>query len=343
MLRIVAPLTFPDWNAHLLVAPQASIFHTTHWLRVLQASYGYRPYYFAAHKQQQLVALLPFMEVRSWVTGVRGVSLPFSDYCEPLVTEETASLESLAPVIAVAQQRQWKFLEVRGGDTLLPDVAPYTFYYRHVLPLHEDEAEIFARLRSNYRAKIRKVHQHDLTVAILHSPQAMTTYYQLHCLTRQRHGLLPQPAEFFHHIQQHIIANQLGFVGLVSHQGRPIAGGVFFTFGRRALYKFGASDIRYQHVHANYALFWQVIQWLCQHGYEELCWGRTAPGNTGLLQFKDGWGTRRSRINYYRYDLKTVAFVQHTGGAVEIRSKVCKKMPLRLLRWAGNVVYRHLG
>ena len=343
VLSIFSPLTCPNWNAHLLAVPQTSIFHTTNWLQVLQASYGYRPYYFTMCKPQQFATLLPFMEVRSWLTGVRGVSLPFSDYCEPIVTEDTDFLELLAPAIAVARQRRWKFLEIRGGSALLPNVAPYTFYHRHVLPLDSNTSEVFSRFRSNYRAKIRKACQQGLTVAILRSPQAMTAYYRLHCLTRQRHGLLPQPAGFFHYIQQHIIANELGFVGLVSYRDKPIAGGVFFTFGRRALYKFGASDIRYQHVYANYALFWEVIQWLCRHGYEELCWGRTAPGNAGLLQFKDGWGTMRSRLNYYRYHLKTASFIHKNDGAVALRYDVCQKIPLRLLRWAGSTLYRHMG
>src|SRR2546422_4513740 len=127
-MQQVDPFTYPDWNACLLAAPSASIFHTTNWLRVLQESYGYRPYYFACFKEQQLTALLPFMEVKSWVTGVRGVSLPFSDYCEPVIETQTAAPEVLAPVILAARQRQWKSFEVRGGGALFRGVSPYTSY-----------------------------------------------------------------------------------------------------------------------------------------------------------------------------------------------------------------------
>jgi len=34
----------------------------------------------------------------------------------------------------------------------------------------------------------------------------MGEYYRLHCLTRKRHGLPPQPTGFFQKIQEHIIA-----------------------------------------------------------------------------------------------------------------------------------------
>jgi len=283
------------------------------------------------------------MEVKSWLTGVRGVSLPFSDYCEPICDEHTAAAEFLAPVLTTARQRQWKFLEVRGGEALLCSVSPYTFYYRHTLGLHGNADEAFSRLRSNYRAKIRKALSRELTVTILRSAEAMAEYYRLHCLTRQRHGLPPQPAVFFQNIQQYIMANNSGFVALVAHQGKTVAGAVFFVCGQRAMYKFGASDIRSQHVYPTYVLFWHVIQWLVHNDYTDLCFGRSAPSNQGLIQFKDGWGTSKARINYYKYDLNTESFVQNATRSSEVSSIIGKKIPIALLKLAGSILYKHLG
>ncbi len=260
-MQLVDPLTYRDWNEHLLATPQSSIFHSTNWLRVLQASYGYQPYYFACFKGQQLSALLPFMEVKSWITGVRGVSLPFSDYCEPISDESTSYPEVLEQVIMAARQQKWRFLEVRGGDALWRGISPYTFYYRHLLALHKDEAQVFSKLRSNYRAKIRKARASDLTVTILRSPEAMAAYYRLHCLTRKRQGLPPQPACFFQNIQEHIIAKNFGFVTLVSHKGTNMAGAVFFSFGHRAMYKFGASNMLYKDLYPNHLLLQNVNHW----------------------------------------------------------------------------------
>jgi Acetyltransferase (GNAT) domain len=342
-MQRVDPLTYRDWNEHVLALPQASIFHSTNWLRVLQASYGYQPYYFACFKGSQLTALLPFMEVKSWITGVRGVSLPFSDYCEPISDTNTPYLEVLAQVILVARRQQWKSIEMRGGGDLLHGISPSTFYYRHLLMLQKDEAKMFSRLRSNYRARIRKARSSDLTVSILRSSEAMTAYYRLHCLTRKRQGVPPQPARFFQHIQEHLIAKNFGFVALVSHHGTHVAGGVFFSFGHRVIYKFGATDRRYQPLYPTHLLLWHVIQWLYHHDYTELCFGRSASNNTGLIQFKDGWGTNKYRINYYRYNLQTASFVKNFNYWSEAGSKVWQKMPATLLKLAGSVLYKHMG
>jgi hypothetical protein len=180
-------------------------------------------------------------------------------------------------------------------------------------------------------------------VDISQAPDAIAEYYRLHCLTCKRRGLPPQPTSFFKKIYEHVIAKNLGWVIFVSHKGSNVAGAVFFSFGQRALYKFGASDMRYEHLYPNYLLFWHAIQWLCHHDYQELCFGRSAPDNTGLIQFKDGWGTHKSRLHYYKYDLKTASFVQNAHQPCENGYTICKKMPTALLKLAGSVLYPHLG
>jgi hypothetical protein len=342
-MQEVDPLTYPDWNERLLGAPHASIFHTVNWLRVLQEAYGYRSHYFADLAGPQPLVLLPFLEVKSWLTGVRGVSLPFSDYCEPLVDETARYPALLEQVVGAARRLRWKCLEMRGGDALLPGVPPYTVYYRHTLMLREQAADVFARLRSNYRAKIRKAGRNTLTVHVLRSPDAMAEYYRLHCLTRKRHGLPPQPALFFKKIHEHVVAKNFGVVVLVSHQGHYVSGAVFLYFGSRALYKFGASDIKYRHLYPVYWLFWQTIQWLIQHGVKELCFGRTEKSHQGLVHFKDGWGTNKSHLQYFKFDVRTGCFVQAAKASTHRGFRLLQRMPVTLLKWTGAALYPHLG
>lgn len=343
MIQQVDPLTYRDWNEHVLSSPQGSIFHSTHWLQVLQASYGYQNYYLACFKNKQLTALLPFMHIKSWVTGVRGVSLPFSDYCAPMSEASISSTEMLTHVMPVARQQQWQYWEVRGEAPWLQGMPPYTSYQRHLLALDRSEEALFSRLRSNYRAKIRKAQANGLSVAMLRSPDAMDEYYRLHCATRKRQGVPPQPAYFFRYIHEYLIAKHMGFITLVSYRGQVIAGAIFFVFGGHALYKFGASATAYQQVYPNYVLFWHTIQWLCRQGYVDLCFGRTAPEHSGLIQFKEGWGAQSSKIHYYRYSLKTSSFLQHVQRGADLGAKICHKMPMPLLQFAGALFYKHVG
>ena len=82
--EVIDPLSFAGWDQLLATHNESQFFHTAAWARVLNETYGHRPLYFSAIADGQLRALLPVMEVSSRVTGRRGVSLPFSDFCASL-------------------------------------------------------------------------------------------------------------------------------------------------------------------------------------------------------------------------------------------------------------------
>jgi len=66
--------------------------------------------------------------------------------------------------------------------------------------------------------------------------------------------------------------------------------------------------------------------------------------NTGLLQYKSGWGTQERIIKYYRYDLQKEAFVCQTSLQTNGRlNKILQKMPIPFLTLIGTVLYRHIG
>jgi lipid II:glycine glycyltransferase (peptidoglycan interpeptide bridge formation enzyme) len=132
-------------------------------------------------------------------------------------------------------------------------------------------------------------------------------------------------------------------VVLASHGGRTVAGSMYFHFGDMALYKSGASDRKYQHLRANNLVMWEAIRWYCRNGYKNLCFGRTEPENKGLLQFKRGWGTKERTIRYYRYDLVKKAFVQDKSRLKGFHNAVFMRMPTPLLRFTGELLYKHMG
>jgi lipid II:glycine glycyltransferase (peptidoglycan interpeptide bridge formation enzyme) len=130
---------------------------------------------------------------------------------------------------------------------------------------------------------------------------------------------------------------------LASYDDKNIAGGVYFHFGEKAVYKYGASDKRFQNLRANNLVMWEAIQWYSQNGYKNLCFGRTEPENQGLIQFKSGWGTTEEEINYYRYDLNKGSFVPGSSKVTGFHNKIFRNLPLPLLKRIGSVLYKHVG
>jgi hypothetical protein len=140
-----------------------------------------------------------------------------------------------------------------------------------------------------------------------------------------------------------VISKGKGFTVLGILDGRSIAGGVFLYSGRKAIYKFGASDPEYQHLRPTNLVVWEAIRHFSKNGFDELCLGRTDLANSGLIHFKSGWGAQEESLNYYRYDLRRSSFVK---GAPEINGpaeRVFQRLPAPILRLAGELLYKHLG
>ena len=143
-------------TALVLAHPDYSFFHSSAWARVLSESYGYKPLYFTIFDGDAISACLPIMEVNSFVTGKRGVSLPFTDYCEPLVSDPVQFEALLAYAKEYGKKAGWKYLELRGAEGLLPGVEPSARYLGHTLDLTIGEMGLFAGLRDSTRRNTKK-------------------------------------------------------------------------------------------------------------------------------------------------------------------------------------------
>ena len=342
-IGILDPLHDPDWDERIRAHEKASIFMTSSWARVLADSYGYQPRYFGEVRNGVLAALMPFMEVSSILTGKRGVSLPFTDQCEPITSSETGIQDVLDSVIDHGKRSGWNYLELRPGTGLASPAPPSTVCCGHVLDLTPGPDQLFRGLRDSTRRNIKRAQNAGVTVTVSSTAEGLQEFCRLNCMTRRDHGLPPQPAKFFGNIQRHVLAKGHGMVVLASYRGRTIAGAVYFHFGRNAVYKYGASDRSYQNLRANNLVMWEAIRRYAAEGLRVFDFGRTEPGNEGLLQFKRGWGAVERPVNYYRYDLRRDVFVTSHLAVTGAHTAYFRHMPMPLLKLAGTLLYRHMG
>ena len=372
------PFLVADWDKRLLAHPRASAFHTRLWAQVISGTYGHQPVNVGKLENDKFISLLPIMEINSWLTGRRGVSLPFSDFCEPLMNESSAGPDLLDSALQIGRKRGWKYFEWRG-DGLADDAVPAASLYGHVINLDADEERLFERLSSPVRRAVRRAEKLGVEVRFRTDLEAVRNYYALHCTTRRRHGLPPQPFAFFRKIQEHILAEGNGVVALArlgtgqtekagllgEHSdpeiapvnldstagtddpstgtgGQAFAGAIFFQFGRQAVYKFGAGDQSFQDLRGNTLIMWRAMQRFRNRGVETLHLGRTGPGQGGLRRYKLGFGARELPIRYFQYDLQEERFRAPRDLSTGWHNRIFRNLPSRVNRLIGELIYPHL-
>jgi len=340
--EIIDPLTSVNWDQEVLSHPDYTVFHSAAWARVLHKTYGHEPAYLRFSRDGRLAAVLPMMDVRSLITGRRGVSLPFSDFCGPLIFGNENPHFVVSKLSEIARERRWKHFEIRERKTLEPSVPPAVTFLGHTLDLRGGEGELFGQLKSSVRRALRKAARNDLRIEITKTREAVLEYYKLHVQTRKKHGLAPQPVSFFLNIYEQMIDKGLGFIVVARLGSRVAAANVYFQFGKKAVYKFGASDEKVQEFRGSNLVMWEGIRFLATSGAESLHFGRTSLGSRGLRRYKLTWGTREEKIEYLKFNCAAGGWVAARDGAPDIHNKVFSRLPLSLNRLAGAVIYPHL-
>lgn len=340
-IKIINPIEFPNWNDQISELPGSTIFHTSSWAQVLSESYGYKPRYFCTLNKGQLKNVIPLMEIDSFLSGKRGVSLPFSDMVNPLV-DNLETFEKLFEALThFAFSNGWRSISFRGGDKFLKSEHAVKSFINSFINLNESPLSLLKGFRANTRRNIRKAERSEMTTSIDNSRNGITSFYRLNCLTRKEHGLPPQPFHFFEKIHKYILATGNGFISLVLYHNRPISAVIFLNFNKTAIYKYGASDKRFLKLRPNNLSMWNAIR-ECSCKFKTLDLGRSETNHQGLLQYKRSWNAIETVIKYYKYNVMEKRF-SNKKPFLNSSYFLFKHLPMPLLKIIGKIVSRHIG
>ena len=337
----VDPVQDSRWTEFIGRHPKASVFHTSGWLRALQRTYRFTPIAFTTSgPTDALENALVFADVRSWLTGWRLVSLPFSDHCEPLVDSPEEFQALCRAVVRYQVQGRWKYVEMRPVSSLLPLEAGFRTgqtFYLHRLDLRPDlDALLHSLHKDSIQRKIRRAERERLTYEEGRSESLLAKLCHLLDLTRRRHQVPPQPRAWFRNLIESFGANSC--IRVASKDGQPAAGILTLAHGDRVVYKYGGSDTRLNALGGMPFLFWKAIQDAKQMGARELDLGRSDCDNTGLILFKEHLAAHRSTLTYWRSPGET-----GHGWKMGLARRVFTRLPGGIRRALGSLLYPHIA
>ncbi|HXN54058.1 MAG TPA: GNAT family N-acetyltransferase [Candidatus Acidoferrum sp.] len=339
------PLQDPRWQNLVDRHPHGSVFHTVYWLEALRRTYRYEPVvYTTTPPGKELSNGIVFCHIRSWLSGGRLVSLPFSDHCEPLAgAEEMAELMDWLK--ASRHRKQWKYIELRplspDGAARACNLTKSESFSLQMLDLRPSMDTLFHNFhKSCVQRKIHRAERENLTYEEGRSDALLKKFYDLLLLTRRRHGLPPQPLVWFRTAVACLGGRIL--IRIASKDGQPVASIVTIQYKDVLVYKYGCSDCRFNKLGGNSLLFWKAIQDAKRNGALKYDLGRSEPDNSGLVSFKENWGAASVPLDYYRVPAQQ-PFRLNSAWRTRVAKGVFSMMPDALLAATGRLLYRHIG
>lgn len=338
------PLRDTRWAEFVDRHESASVFHTVPWLQAIRRTYGYTPVvYTTSPPAEPLTNGVVLCQIRSWITGRRLVSLPFSDHCAPLLDSADAGVAIFSALRKLVDAGKWQYVELRPMQKLEPEtgVTDTPPFYLHVLDLSPTAEQLFKGLHKDcVQRKVRRAEREQLEYQSGNSKPLIEAFYRLMILTRRKHQLPPQPIEWFHNI-----ANSMGdklAVKIAFKDGKEVAGILTLQHGTTMVYKYGASDQEFANMGGTPLLFWKAISEAKEAGLTALDLGRSDTDNEGLIDFKNRLGAQSMLLSYQRWSRKQSAADSKVPGG-QLAKQLFSVMPDPLLRMTGRILYRHVG
>jgi len=340
----INPLHDSRWEALVNSHPQASVFHSTNWLRALKTAYGYDPLVATTSSPDApLTNGIVFCRVKSWLTGRRFVSLPFSDHCEPLVNNSSELDDILRHMKQYVDAGKWKYIEIRptscepGPQTRMSRSLTYSI---HRLDLRKSTQDLFRNFHKDcVQRKIRRAEREKLRYEEGNSETILQKFYDLLVMTRQRQFLPPQPLFWFR-----ALVGSFGDdlkIRLASKGDLPIAGMLTITHKKSMVCKYGCSNAQFHKLGGVAFLFWNAIQDAREKCLEEFEMGRSDRGNVGLIRFKEHWGAVGTELSYWKYSHNPRPAAD--SWQEKVLHRLIPVVPDSAVRLMGELLYRHIG
>ena len=337
----VVELCDPRWADFVARQSAATPFHHPEWAKLVANCYGFRGFAIAASDTTgKIRAGLPVIEVRHLRGEPKWVSLPFTDYCAPLVPDPQQEADLVAALQQASQAAGVRRVEIRGP---LAGAAPLgATAYRHVISLQDCPEQVYARFRRTARQQIRQAESNGVTVRQATRPEDLTeVFYRLHTRTRRRLGMPVQPRRFFRMLWDSVISTGLGLVLIAEASARPVAAHVYLAWNGAMTAKFNASDESAWPLRPNQLLFWHSIKTACEQGCHSFDFGRTDAGNEGLRAFKRSWGAAEEPLVYRALGTGPEPAPSVNGMPRQLLGCVIRHGPVVLCRAVGEALYRY--
>jgi hypothetical protein len=320
--------------------PEANIFHHPLWIGFLAKTYGFKPFISVVENSAgQITAGLPVMEVNSLFIKKKWVSLPFTDHCAPLFSDQESLKILIEGIVDSAESLNTVNVEFRW-DIQTPGLFQIADNVLSTSNLDENSKDIFFSNPTKMRNFVKAV-KRGVVVEKGTSLHDLREFYKLHLESRKRQGVPIQPWRFFENLKEMVLDEGLGQIWL-ARMGREYVSGVIYLYWNQTItYKLAATSIKGRQLFAGDYLIYEAIKWGCERGYKTLDWGKSEQANTGLRQYKRHWGAAEIPLTYLtNYQNRSNGM---KNKLFPLLKKVINKSPLWVCKFSGEILYKYFG
>ena len=328
------------WERFVMTCPGASFFHRAGWRDIYEDVFRHRTHYLLAERGEQVVGVLPLVELKSLLFGHSLVSLPFAVYGGVAATDAAAAPALHQAAAALGRELGVQHLELRNvapAEPSWPRQDLYVTFRKTLLP--DVEANMLAIPRKQ-RAMVRKGIQRELRSEI---DGHTDRFFALYADNQHRHGTPPHSKRYFQALKR-AFGDDCEVLTVMSPQGEAVSSVLSFYFRDEVLPYYAGDLTAARDLAANDFKYWELMRRACERGLHVFDYGRSKR-DTGSFDFKKNWGFEPAPL-HYEYQLfkrDTVPQNNPSNPKYQRAIETWRKLPRGVVNAIGPLLARHLG
>jgi len=329
------------WDRYVESRPDAYNYHRWRWKGAIEETFNHAGYYLAATDAAgQIRGALPLFSIKSHLFGRSLVSVPFFTYGGMLADDSEAANALLNKAAEIAQDVKARHIELRQGAQLGCAWHESTGKVTMRVPLPKTSDELWKRISTGLRNKVRKGQKSDLRIE-WGGPEAIDRFYPVFAINMRNLGTPVYPKKWF----EAICRAAPDTVRILTLWDGPqnVASAFLISYRDVLELPWSASlpDSRKKYSHV--LMYWTFLEWAIQNGFRTMDLGRCTPSG-GTYEFKRHWVCDEQPLHWYYWLGRGVPAPQ-TGAdnkKFKMAIEVWKRLPLAVTNQLGPHIVRAL-
>ncbi|MFH1561832.1 MAG: FemAB family XrtA/PEP-CTERM system-associated protein [Nitrospirota bacterium] len=326
-------------------SPSATPYHLLNWRRVVEKSFGHKPYYILAKDEERIVGVLPCFLIKHPISGCSLISLPFTSYSGVLADNPDVEQELLREIKRITNTLGANYLELRNitpsneTELHLKDI-----YVTFSMDMESDLESMWDKLPSKNRNMVRKALKSDIKevapLVVALSKDYLKDFYSLFVRRMRDLGTPVYGLDFFRNVMDEF---QTSTILVIKKQDKVIAAGLLIPFKDTLYNPWTASNKDFLDLAPNNLFYWECIKYYHENGLAHFNIGRSIK-HSGTFNFKKNIGAVPKQL-YYQYYLnkaKGMPEIDVNNPKFSVCIKIWQKLPIWLTKMIGPGIIKYV-
>ena len=341
-VRLMAKSDRGVWDDFVLKNGHSSCYHLSVWKDIIEQTFGHKTFYLLSEDETgQVNGILPLITVKSLLFGRFAVSMPYFNYGGVCSDSAWARDNLLNEAVRLCRRERLAHLELRHCENVFQHLPVKMSKISMKLRLKSNADLLWNSFPSKLRSQIRRPSKEGMYTRA-GGLNELDAFYDVFSRNMRDLGTPVYGKAFFKNILIGLGNNAIIHTVYTS-DGQPVASGFLIVFKRTVEIPWASSLRRFNRFSPNSLLYWEVLKYGCEGGYETFDFGRSTPGE-GTHRFKEQWGATPEQL-YWHYWLKEgldIPELNPHNPSYRRAINLWKRLPLSLTRLVGPSLVKNL-